>query len=235
MPRRSVLHVHSVLLQMIRQDFTLPTGAKGPGKEKSHIWEVRHAGLLGIKYEVAVRSDVVEEERVGTEDEDEVKGGFETRVTAKPEAVGEDVGITCDTGAQVKGTQEELVVKTEAQPLDRGPQHILQDVVDAAVLGQELFLCRVVDFSLTLQVHRLGDRDDDVRSVAASCLIPVATHLVRQLPTCLSLVLAVLWDCLGDMKDDLSSSVGAVMDLLGMLVCLCLPWVLISFRKTRFL
>jgi TATA-binding protein-associated factor len=66
-----------------------------------------------------------------------------------------------------------------------------------------------------LLVHRLGDRDDDVRSVAASCLIPVATHLVRQLPSCLSLVLAVLWDCLGDMKDDLSSSVGAVMDLLG--------------------
>ena len=64
-------------------------------------------------------------------------------------------------------------------------------------------------------VYRLGDRDDDVRSVAASCLIPVATHLVRQLPSCLSLVLAVLWDCLGDMKDDLSSSVGAVMDLLG--------------------
>ena len=51
--------------------------------------------------------------------------------------------------------------------------------------------------------------------MAASCLIPVATHLVRQLPPCLSLVLAVLWDCLGNMKDDLSSSVGAVMDLLG--------------------
>jgi TATA-binding protein-associated factor len=64
-------------------------------------------------------------------------------------------------------------------------------------------------------VCRLGDRDDDVRNVAASCLIPVATHLVRQLPTCLSLVLTVLWACLGDMKDDLSSSVGAVMDLLG--------------------
>jgi hypothetical protein len=26
----------------------------------------------------------------------------------------------------------------------------------------------------------------------------------------------VLWDCLGDLKDDLSSSVGGVMDLLGM-------------------
>lgn len=63
--------------------------------------------------------------------------------------------------------------------------------------------------------HRLGDRDDDVRSVAANCLLPVATHLVRQLPERLSLVLAVLWSCLSDMKDDLSSSVGAVMDLLG--------------------
>ncbi|KAH9180252.1 hypothetical protein EDB89DRAFT_1900197 [Lactarius sanguifluus] len=179
MPRRSVLHVHSVLLQMIRQDFTLPTGAKGPGTEKSHIWEVRHAGLLGIKYEVAVRSDVVEAE--GGDREDEVK-----------KQLGEDVGIRNDVDAQ-----EGSGVKTE----DRGPRHILQDVVDAAVLGQAL-----------------GDRDDDVRSVAASCLIPVATHLVRQLPTCLSLVLAVLWDCLGDMKDDLSSSVGAVMDLLGKLV-----------------
>jgi TATA-binding protein-associated factor len=28
-------------------------------------------------------------------------------------------------------------------------------------------------------------------------------------------VLLVLWNCLRDMKDDLSSSVGAVMDLLG--------------------
>lgn len=66
-----------------------------------------------------------------------------------------------------------------------------------------------------LKVRRLGDRDDDVRSVAASCLLPVAAHLVDQLPEELSRVLAVLWSCLSDMKDDLSSSVGAVMDLLG--------------------
>ena len=212
MPRRSVLHVHLVLLQMIRQDFTLPTGAKGPGKEKSHIWEVRHAGLLGIKYEVAVRSDVVEAAGADTKDEVKVKGGPKTWVTVKTEAAGDDEN---DEEVQMKGTQEGYGVKTEVHLLDQGPQHILQDVVDAAVLGQALFLYRGVYFSLTLGVHRLGDRDDDVRSVAASCLIPVATHLVRQLPTCLSLVLAVLWDCLGDMKDDLSSSVGAVMDLLG--------------------
>lgn len=64
---------------------------------------------------------------------------------------------------------------------------------------------------------RLGDRDDDVRSVAASCLLPVANHLVEQIPEMLEQVLIVLWHCLSDMKDDLSSSVGAVMDLLGTL------------------
>jgi TATA-binding protein-associated factor len=64
-------------------------------------------------------------------------------------------------------------------------------------------------------VCRLGDRDDDVRAVAASCLIPVAGHFVNRLPELLGRVLNVLWNCLSDMKDDLSSSVGAVMDLLG--------------------
>ena len=64
MPRRSVLHVHNILLQMIRQDFPIPvkpTNGKLRDKhsEKGHVWEVRHAGLLGIKYEVAVRSDLV--------------------------------------------------------------------------------------------------------------------------------------------------------------------------------
>lgn len=68
-----------------------------------------------------------------------------------------------------------------------------------------------------LTSHSLGDRDDDVRSVAASCLLPVAAHLVNRLPEELSRVLAVLWSCLSDMKDDLSSSVGAVMELLGKL------------------
>ncbi len=64
MPRRSVLHVHSILLQMIRQDF--PATPKPPNgritrgmTEANHVWEVRHAGLLGIKYEVAVRSDLI--------------------------------------------------------------------------------------------------------------------------------------------------------------------------------
>ena len=101
MPRRSVLHVHRVLLQMIRQDFTLSfkdtdIPRQQGAHEKGHVWEVRHAGLLGIKYEVAVRSDVVEDELVKMEvDEVEVA-----------------------PGALVYSGRE-----------------ILQDVVDAAILG----------------------------------------------------------------------------------------------------
>ena len=136
MPRRSVLHVHSVLLQMIRQDFILPTGANGPGKGKSHIWEVRHAGLLGIKYEVAVRSDVV-----GAVSED-IKDGSVAAEAATTELVVKTESM------DVRVNQEDDGLDTKMEPISErngvgmatlgpelGPQHILQDVVDAAVLG----------------------------------------------------------------------------------------------------
>ncbi|KAJ2931331.1 hypothetical protein H1R20_g5658, partial [Candolleomyces eurysporus] len=133
MPRRSMLH-----------------NGSPPDPDHTLVWEVRHAGLLGIKYEVAVRNDLFE------------------RVPKQEEGL---TDVPC----------------------------ILKDVVDAAILG-------------------LGDKDDDVRAVAASCLLPVASNLVEQIPEMLEQVLVVLWHCLSDMKDDLSSSVGAVMDLLGTLV-----------------
>ena len=158
---------------MIRQDFSLGAASRVlPSaivddrilQERTHVWEVRHAGLLGIKYEVAVRSDLV----------------------------------------QVNDSKEDSSSNNKA---------ILRDVVDAAVLGYIPFYL-IFEFSINV-LHRLGDGDDDVRSVAASCLLPVAGHLVTQLPEELSRVLAVLWSCLRDMRDDLSSSVGAVMELLG--------------------
>ena len=86
MPKRSVFHVHSILLQMIRQDFVLNNAhAPRPGKplllkgkngnqlEKQHVWEVRHAGLLGINYEVSVRKDLVEEESPTVKNEDDME------------------------------------------------------------------------------------------------------------------------------------------------------------------
>jgi len=67
MPTSSIMFVHDNLLQMIRQDFS--TSANGvtsnAGKTKKlpvYAWQVRHAGLLGLKYEVAVRNDLIENE-----------------------------------------------------------------------------------------------------------------------------------------------------------------------------
>ena len=134
-PPRTALHVHGVLLEMIRQDFPMPASVGA----RTHIWEVRHAGLLGIKYEVSVRNDLVAD---------------------SPD--------------------------------------VLRGVVQAALLGLESV-------------------DDDVRSVAAHCLLPVASNIVELLPDELGRVLEVLWQCLAGLTDDLSSSVGAVMELLGRL------------------
>jgi len=47
---------------MIKQEIPIEQ-QNGAGKAKGHVWEVRHAGLLGIKYEVAVRSDLVDSDK----------------------------------------------------------------------------------------------------------------------------------------------------------------------------
>jgi TATA-binding protein-associated factor len=170
---------------MIRQNFIISANGKAENKQPlskkkrstkdddhNHVWEVRHAGLLGIKYEVAVRSDIFDD-----------AGGIK---------------------------QEDGV----AAPSQEG-KAVLSDVFEAAILG-----CVVTSLSeswRTDSLCSLGDRDDDVRSVAATCLLPVAQHLVEHLPESLERILIVLWHCLSDMKDDLSSSVSVVMDLLGKL------------------
>jgi len=61
---------------MIKQDFPVQTKSKKEtgSTEKAHVWEVRHAGLLGIKYEVAVRGDLFEGKLVKEEDDDDFSG-----------------------------------------------------------------------------------------------------------------------------------------------------------------
>jgi TATA-binding protein-associated factor len=55
-----VKEVHGVLVQMIRQTWA-KRGKEAAGREKweRFSWEIRHAGLLGLKYEVAVRGDLL--------------------------------------------------------------------------------------------------------------------------------------------------------------------------------
>lgn len=70
----AVLEVHQALLVMVRQPWAR-RGKDISGKERTEgekfRWEVRHAGLLGLKYEVAVRGDLLQAPaRVKSEGED---------------------------------------------------------------------------------------------------------------------------------------------------------------------
>ncbi|KAG0251256.1 TATA-binding protein-associated factor mot1 [Actinomortierella ambigua] len=134
----SVRNTLSVLMRLIYQSDVFEDSM-----DRDYIWEVRHAGMLGLKYAVAVRRDLLE-----------------------------------------TGTQEANVM--------------LEAVVQAVVLG-------------------LQDEDDDVRSVSASTLIPIASNFVEALPAKIPEVVNVLWDCLAVLKDDLSASTASVMDLLAKL------------------
>ncbi len=81
--------------------------------------------------------------------------------------------------------------------------------------------------------HRLRDEDDDIRGVAASMLIPVASDVVAQLPDLLPHLLRQLWDCLAHSRDDLSSSLSSVMDLLSVLARIDAVLTIMQTRSTE--
>lgn len=170
MPQSSVLRVLDLLSTMVRQDEVKaeletkaqmdPESRKG---KRNYYWEVKHAGLLGLKYLVAVRRDLFEKQ-------EEVKQESSANGTSIP----------------VNGLPDR--------------QKRVENILDTSILG-------------------LSDKDDDVRSVAASVLLPLANLVVDSLAREKTLLLLdMLYLSLGDLRDDLSSSVGNVMDLLSKLL-----------------
>ncbi|KAL6713330.1 TATA-binding protein-associated factor mot1 [Lecanora helva] len=115
------------------------------------IWEVCHGGMIGLRYLVAVRSD--------------------------------------------------LLVKENG---------LMDGVVEAVMRG-------------------LADLDDDVRAVSAATLTPIAKEFVTLRPAALRELMNIVWDCLSDIKDDLSASTGFVMDLLAKLCSF--PEVLVAMQE----
>lgn len=130
LPDDIAISVYGFLQQMVNQT---DTGLKTP------IWEVCHGGMIGLRYLVAVRKDL-------------------------------------------------LLQHNE----------LIDGVVSAVIRG-------------------LAHPDDDVKSVSAATLIPIAGELTTLRPHSLGRLISVVWDCLLDMQDDLSASTGAVMDLLATL------------------
>lgn len=126
----SVASVYRVLHRMVMQkDLDIP----------GRIWEVCHGGMIGLRYLVAVRND--------------------------------------------------LLVKDN---------DLMDGVVSAVMKG-------------------LADSDDDVRAVSAATLTPIAKEFVNLQPAALDGLITIVWDCLSELRDDLSASTGSVMDLLAKL------------------
>ncbi|KAI9729330.1 MAG: TATA-binding protein-associated factor mot1 [Claussenomyces sp. TS43310] len=142
LPAESVYAVHHILYRMVMQN---DLGLDHP------MWAVCHGGMIGLRYLVAVRNDLL---------------------------------------------------------LQDG--NLIDEVISAVMKG-------------------LGDSDDDVRSVSAATLIPIAQAFVSLRPGALDALINIVWACLTDLGDDLSASTGQIMDLLAKLCSF--PEVLEAMKK----
>ncbi|RYO93094.1 hypothetical protein DL766_000238 [Monosporascus sp. MC13-8B] len=129
-PPESVYTIYRILLRMVMQQ---DLGLERP------VWAVCHGGMVGLRYVVAVRKDLL------LQNNDMIDG-----------------------------------------------------VIQAVMKG-------------------LGDSDDDVRSVSAATLIPIAREFVGLRPTALDDLIGIVWESLSSLGDDLSASTGKIMDLLATL------------------
>ena len=87
----------------------------------------------------------------------------------------------------------------------------------------------LIDGVINAVMKGLQDRDDDVRSVSASTLIPIAKEFVNLRPEALDGLIHIVWNCLDELGDDLSASTGQIMDLLAKLCSF--PEVLDAMKK----
>lgn len=76
---------------------------------------------------------------------------------------------------------------------------------------------KLVDGVCNAVMKGLGDVDDDVRSVSAATLIPMAKEVVTLRPHSLDALINIVWESLSNLGDDLSASTGKIMDLLATL------------------
>ncbi|KAK3313511.1 hypothetical protein B0H66DRAFT_354542 [Apodospora peruviana] len=75
----------------------------------------------------------------------------------------------------------------------------------------------MIDGVIRAVMKGLGDADDDVRSVSAATLIPMAKEFVTLRPAAVDGMINIVWESLSNLGDDLSASTGKIMDLLATL------------------
>ncbi|KEF58727.1 uncharacterized protein A1O9_06653 [Exophiala aquamarina CBS 119918] len=155
----------------------------------------------------------------------------------------ESVGQTL--GALLTQLSDETAISTYAflqkmiYQQDSGVPVPIWEVCHGGMIGLRYFVAvrkdlllqniTLIDGAVAAVVHGLAHNDDDVKSVSAATLIPIAGELTTMRPEALCGLISVVWDCLLDMQDDLSASTGAVMDLLATLCSY--PQILDAMRK----
>lgn len=87
----------------------------------------------------------------------------------------------------------------------------------------------LVDGVVEAVMMGLADSDDDVRAVSAATLTPIAKEFVDLRPASLDELMNIVWECLADLRDDLSASTGSIMDLLAKLCSF--PQVLVAMQS----
>ena len=87
----------------------------------------------------------------------------------------------------------------------------------------------LVDGVVEAVMMGLADSDDDVRAVSAATLTPIAKEFVALRPASLGELMNIVWECLADLRDDLSASTGSIMDLLAKLCSF--PEVLVAMQS----
>jgi TATA-binding protein-associated factor len=133
-----LIHLDSDLVVQVFRHLDALVLQNTSSNERVPCWEASHGGMLGLRYLVSVRTDIL---------------------TEKPE--------------------------------------LLDDV-------------------LKMVLHGLND-SDDVQAVAAATLTPITDEFIKLKRSTINSVIVTIWDCLTKLKDDLSASIGAVMDLLSKL------------------
>lgn len=133
MPSSSVLSVQRILIAMIEQDGAPPSrgldvkyepaGSSKSGQHErgKYVWQVRHSGLLGLKYLVAVKGDLL-------------RAGEAVKIEKEEDG---------DVVMQQPVKREEEDVKMLEPTAVEGGVTMLKGVVDAALLGCVLSLKRL--------------------------------------------------------------------------------------------
>ncbi|KAM3162935.1 TATA-binding protein-associated factor MOT1 [Lachancea thermotolerans] len=128
-----------------------------------------------------------------------------------------------DLCIQIFGALEQLVLQ---DPKIVGLPNKIWEATHGGLLGIRYFVGIKTDFLfrhnllenvVNIVLYGLKQNNDDVQSVAAAILTPIAVEFVKLEESTIDLVLSTIWNLLTHLEDDLSSSVGSVMDLLAKL------------------